>query len=99
MTTDRDERLLRRLQRQWLNGGSALPLMQFHVERNEVDDATIVGRAALAMEECRDADAIEELLSLLESTPDGWDAAIERFVHEPSKGLWDKIVRFAPQEL
>jgi hypothetical protein len=88
-----------RLQQEWLSGGSALPLVQLYIERNELDDAATVGRAALSMDRCPDAEQIESLLATLESTPAGWDSAIETFVADPSAEHWKRIIRFAPPDL
>ena len=87
------------LSQQWLRGGSALPLMRFHVERDQKEKAIIVGRTALSDPDCADAEEVAALLSTLESTPAGWDAAIDGFVADPSSERWENILRFAPPDL
>ncbi|HWS71627.1 MAG TPA: hypothetical protein VN605_05910 [Thermoanaerobaculia bacterium] len=63
-----DDPELEKAGNEWLDGGSALPLIRLFTERGEVDMATVPARAALAMDPCPDAGEIEQLLVLSDET-------------------------------
>jgi hypothetical protein len=86
-------------QRFWLNGGSALPLIELLMELDRVDDAAATARRALAMEPCLDREAIETILWDAGSPPAGWIASLRAYAAEPTDERWEEIFRFIPVEV
>lgn len=95
---DEDPRIVQR-QRFWLNGGSALPLLELLLELDRVDHAAATARLALAMDSCPDRDRIETILRETGSPPAGWDGALQTYAADPSDEHWQRIVRFIPEEV
>ncbi|MGH9459035.1 MAG: hypothetical protein ACRD2J_15485 [Thermoanaerobaculia bacterium] len=95
---DDDPRVVQR-QRFWLNGGSALPLLELLVDADRLDEAAATARLALAMDDCADREAIEAILRDAGSPPVGWDAALATYAADPSDEHWGQIVRFIPEEV
>jgi hypothetical protein len=99
MTSEQEQHwVLRRRQIEWAQGGSAVPVIELLLELGRIDEAGATGRIALRMDREDDRERIEELLAIVESTPEGWDTAIADFAAHPSKEAWDAIIRFAPLE-
>jgi hypothetical protein len=73
-------------------------VIELLLELGRIDEAGATGRIALRMDREDDRERIEELLAMVESTPEGWDTAIADFAAHPSKEAWDAIIRFAPLE-
>lgn len=95
---DEDPQVVQR-QRFWLNGGSALPLLELLVEQGRLDDAAATARIALAMERCEDRAQIETILREAGSPPAGWDEALQAYADDPSDQRWDDLMRFIPDEV
>jgi hypothetical protein len=93
-----DDPDLHHAQMSWVNGGSALPLVRLHVERNEIVEAGAVARAALEQEGCPDAAEIEALLYQLDAPPDDWLDTLREFSEAPSVERWREIMRFVPPD-
>lgn len=87
------------LQQQWLDGGSALPLVRLLVERGEGDQAAAIARLVLAREECLDADEIERCLDDIDEATDEWRAQLEAMAADPSVERFEELMRFVPPEL
>lgn len=94
-----DDPELDHAQSHWLGGGSALPLVQLHLSRGEVDEAAAVARLALDRPDCEDADAIEQLLDGVDEAPPDWDDTLRSFAANPSVERWREIMRFVPDDL
>ncbi|HYS53203.1 MAG TPA: hypothetical protein VER58_05490 [Thermoanaerobaculia bacterium] len=87
------------LARQWLNGGSALPLVRQLLDDDCPDEAAATARMALRMPDCHDRDALEATLLESASTPEGWLAALEAFAKAPSETGWEELMRFVPEDV
>jgi len=87
------------LQQQWLNGGSALPLVRLLVQRGEGDQAAAIARLVLAREECPDADEIEQCLDDIDEAPDEWRQQLAAMAAAPSVERFEELMRFVPPEL
>jgi len=79
--------------------GVPLPLVQYHFERNELEEAATVARLALNMPDCPDADTIEEILDRCSAPPDDWNDRLDRFAEDPSLEAWRDLMRFVPEDL
>jgi len=86
-------------EQQWLNGGSALPLVSLLASRGMAAEASAVARVALARPECQDADKLEELLDTLSEPPEDWREQLDRFLEAPSLDGWRQVMQFVPPEL
>lgn len=86
-------------EQEWLNGGSALPLVSLLAARGMNVEASAVARVALARPECPDADKLEEMLDSLSETPEEWDELLDRFSASPSLERWRELMQFVPPEL
>ena len=84
---------------EWFRGGSALPLLKLHIERDEIVEAGAIARIALERVPCLDADEIERLLYTLDEAPDAWDDVLRQFAEQPSLERWRDIMRFVPPDL
>ena len=87
------------LQQQWLNGGSALPLVRLLVERGECDQAAAIARLVLARDECPDAAEIEQCLDEIDEASDEWRAQLAAMAHDPTVERFEELMRFVPPEL
>ena len=87
------------LQQQWLDGGSALPLVRLLVARGEGDPAAAIARLVLAREDCADAGEIEQLLDGIDEASDEWRAQLEAMAAAPSVERFEELMRFVPPEL
>ncbi|HEV2721722.1 MAG TPA: hypothetical protein VG323_17015 [Thermoanaerobaculia bacterium] len=87
------------LQQQWLDGGSALPLVRLLVERGEGDQAAAIARLVLAREECPDAAEIEQCLDEIDEAPDEWREQLAAMAADPSVERFEELMRFVPPEL
>jgi len=79
--------------------GVPLPLVQYHFERGEFEEAATVARLALNMEDCPDADTIEEILDRCSAPPEDWNQQLDRFAENPSLESWRDLMRFVPEDL
>ena len=95
---EEDPRVVQR-QRFWLNGGSALPLIELLIELDRIDDAAATARMALALEPCPDREAIEKILWDAGSPPPGWDTSLRAYAADPTDERWAEILRFIPMEV
>ena len=86
-------------EQEWLNGGSALPLVALLASRGMNVEASAVARVALARPECPDADKLEELLDTLSETPEDWLELLDQFCAAPSLDRWRELMQFVPPEL
>jgi hypothetical protein len=84
---------------EWVQGGSALPLVALHLARSEGLEAAAVARAALEQSECADAAEIERLLYQIDEAPEEWLERLKEFAASPSLEEWRNIMRFVPPEL
>jgi hypothetical protein len=98
VVTDEDPLVVQR-QRFWLNGGSAVPLLELLLEQGRVDDAAATARLALAMDGCLDREMVERILREAGSPPVGWDAALEAYADDPTDERWDDLMRFIPEDV
>lgn len=73
-------------------------MVQLLMQMGREQEVGAVARLVLSQKECIDAEEIEAILALIESTPAGWSESIERFAEKPSEEHWSAIVRFAPEE-
>ena len=80
----------------WLNGGSALPLVKLLAARGDKIEAATIARLALAKPDCPDAAALKEMLSSLSSPPEGWQKALAEFSASPTVEGWQELLRFVP---
>jgi hypothetical protein len=85
-------------EQQWLNGGSALPLVSLLASRNMNVEASAVARVALARPECPDAEKLEELLDTLSETPEDWQEMLDGFCAAPTIERWRELMQFVPPE-
>ena len=90
---------LRFLARQWLNDGSALPLVRRLLDNGHTDEAAATARLALRREDCADRAALEAALLETANTPDGWLSELEKFAKVPSEERWEELMRFVPEEV
>ena len=95
---DEDPRVVQR-RRFWLNGGSALPLLELLLELERVDEAAAMARMALAMEPCADRDEIAKILREAGSPPAGWDGSLRAYAADPTEERWEEIMWFIPMEV
>jgi hypothetical protein len=95
---DEDPRVVQR-QRFWLNGGSALPLIELLMELDRVDDAAATARLALAREPCPDREEIETILWDAGSPPAGWIPSLRAYAADPTDERWEEIFRFIPTDV
>jgi hypothetical protein len=86
-------------EQQWLNGGSALPLVSLLADRGMNVEASAVARVALARPECPDAEKLEELLEALSETPAEWLEMLDAFCAAPTLVRWRELMQFVPPEL
>ncbi len=86
------------LQQQWLDGGSALPLVRLLVERGEGDQAAAIARLVLAREECPDAAEIEQCLDDIDEAPDEWREQLAAMAADPTVERFEELMRFVPPE-
>lgn len=95
---EEDPKVVQR-QRFWLNGGSALPLLELLLELGRVDDAAATARMALAMDSCLDREEVERILREAGSPPIGWDDALQAYADNPTDERWEDLMRFVPEEV
>jgi hypothetical protein len=88
-----------RAERQWLNGGSALPLVTLLAERGMTVEASAVARVALARPDCADADELESMLDRLSDPPEDWQDLLDSFAEAPSVDRWRELMQFVPPEM
>ncbi|HUP61651.1 MAG TPA: hypothetical protein VNA69_14670 [Thermoanaerobaculia bacterium] len=88
-----------KLERKWLNGGSALPLVALLASRGMDVEASAVARVALARPDCEDAGELEEMLDRLSQPPDDWRDLLDSFAEAPSLERWRELMQFVPPEL
>ncbi len=88
-----------RAEQQWLNGGSALPLVSLLASRGMSVEASAVARVALARPDCVDAQQLEELLDKLSEPPDDWRELLDQFADAPSIDRWRQLMQFVPPDL
>jgi hypothetical protein len=87
------------LQRQWLDGGSALPLVRLLVDRGESDHAAAIARLALGRADCPDATDIERCLDDVDEATDEWRAQLAAMARDPTVERFEELMRFVPPEL
>ena len=85
--------------REQLLNGVPLPLVQYHFDRGELDDAATVARLALALPDCPDAQTIEEILDACSAPPEDWKQLLDEFAADPSLERWRDLMRFVPVDL
>jgi hypothetical protein len=85
--------------RNWLNGGSALPAVRRLMDSGNVLEAAATARAAIAMEECEDREALEAAILEASDIGDEWVAALRDFAKAPSVERWDELLTFVPEEM
>lgn len=95
---DEDPRIDQR-RRFWLNGGSALPLLELLLEEGRLDEAAAYARMALVMDGCHDRAAIEAILREAGSPPPGWNDALQAYADDPTDARWDDLMRFTPNDV
>ncbi len=78
--------------------GVPLPLVQYHFDRGELDEAAAVARLGLTRPGCPDADRIEEILDACSAPPDDWKDLLDGFVAAPSVDRWRDLMRFVPED-
>jgi hypothetical protein len=83
----------------WFSGGSARPLIEALIRAKRMNEAGALARLTLAYEECRDREAIEQLLEKAGSPPPGWTEAVMDFSRNPVPENWDHLMRFTPNEV
>jgi hypothetical protein len=83
----------------WLEGGSAIPLLDRLVADGHHDEAATYARLALADPECMDRDRVEEIVERVASLPDGWTEAVLEFAAGPSVEAWERLMHFTPPDL
>ena len=86
-------------EQEWLNGGSALPLVSLLASRGMNVEASAVARVALARPACPDSDKLEEMLDTLSETPEDWLELLDSFCLDPSLARWRELMQFVPPEL
>jgi len=87
------------LQQQWLDGGSALPLVRLLVARGESDQAAAIARLVLGRDDCADADEIEQCLEAIDEAPEEWREQLAAMAADPSVERFEELMRFVPIEL
>jgi len=95
----RTEELVTLLMREFRDGASAQPLVQFLLELGNAQRAAIFARLALASETCRDRTALEALLERAGQPPKGWTDALLEFARAPSMEAWNALHEFTPPEV
>ena len=83
----------------WSAGGSALPVIELHVSRGEMDYAAAFARMALSQPDCQDQAAIEKILYEIDEAPDDWLASLAEFAQSPTLERWRDLMRFVPDDL
>ena len=91
-----DDPECRFLVRRWLNGDSALPLVESLMETGQDVEAGATARLALKDPECPDREPLEAALRRIAGEPEGWSAALEDFARNPSEERWELLMRFVP---
>jgi hypothetical protein len=86
-------------EQEWLNGGSALPLVSLLASRGMDVEASAVARVALARPDCPDAEKLEEMLDTLSEMPEDWLQMLDSFCLDPSLARWRELMQFVPPEL
>ena len=89
---------VRLARKRWLDGGSALPVVELLAARGAKIEAATYARLALAKADCPDAEELKALLDGLSSPPAGWDDALAAFVQTPSDEGWRNLLRFIPDD-
>jgi hypothetical protein len=79
--------------------GVPLPLVRYHFDRGELDEAAAVARLGLGMADCPDAEAIEAILDACSAPPEAWKDLLDQFVDAPSFERWRDLMRFVPEDL
>lgn len=90
---------IRTAERQWLNGGPALPLIQMLVEAEHLVEAAAIARLVLSKPDYPDRREIEAVLDMLDRAPAGWDEALQELARNPTLEGWEALMRFNPGEL
>lgn len=93
-----DDPEVRKARQRWLNGGSALPVVELMASRGAKIEAATFARLALAKPDCPDAAELTAVLAGLSSPPAGWDEALAGFARAPSAGSWRDLIRFIPED-
>lgn len=87
---------IREAEQRWLQGGSALPVVQLLVAHDAQAEAAAVARLALARPDCPDAPELEAALARIAALPPGWEASLVQFARSPSVARWRELMRFVP---
>jgi len=93
-----DDPEVREARQRWLNGGSALCVVELMASRGAKNEAVAVARLALAKPNCVDAAELRDVLSKLASPPAGWEESLARFAELPSRDAWRELMRFVPPD-
>lgn len=93
-----DDPEVREAGQRWLNGGSALPVVELMESHGARIEAAAVARLALAKPDCLDADELRAVLSKLASPPAGWEESLAKFAESPSRDAWRELMRFVPPD-
>lgn len=89
---------LREVERRWLDGDSALPVVRLLISRGAKVEAAAVARLALKRPDCLNAVELEQILVRLAALPPGWVEALVEFASAPSAERWRELMRFVPPE-
>lgn len=84
--------------RRWLNGGSALPVVELMALRDGKVEAAAVARLALAKPDCPDAEELRSVLAKVASPPAVWEESLAKFAESPSRDAWRELMRFVPPD-
>lgn len=87
------------LVRSWFNGQSSLPVVMRLRELGYEDEAAAHARLALRDADCKDREALEQVLLEIASAPDGWLDALADFARNPSLERWDELMQFVPEDV
>jgi hypothetical protein len=93
-----DDPKVREARQRWLNGGSALPVVELMSSRGGKVEAAAVVRLALAKPDCPDAEELRSVLAKLASPPAGWEESLANFAESPSHNAWRELMRFVPPD-
>jgi hypothetical protein len=95
----RPQELVVVLLRDYRDGASAHPLVMLLIATDQAPFAATVAYLALASPDCRDRDALEELLTACGRPPDQWSEALVDLARSPSVEAWDELQRFTPDDV
>jgi hypothetical protein len=88
-----------RLRDQWINGGTARPLIEELIRLKRMNEAATLARLVLASHQCCEREVLEKLLERTGSPPPGWSEAVAAFALEPTVEGWDALMCFTPNEV